>query len=55
MQPRNTHGWSHRSGRRAIAGGRCPVTLRRRHGTSLAARRSPKCRDAALRLFPRAV
>ncbi|WP_250034735.1 hypothetical protein [Paractinoplanes maris] len=49
----NNHGWPARTGRAPIAGGRCPVTFRRRHATLLAARRSPRCRDAARRLFPR--
>jgi hypothetical protein len=51
----NTHGWPARDGRRSVAGARCPVTFRRRHATLLAARRSPRCREAALRLFPRVV
>ncbi|MBB4691361.1 hypothetical protein [Paractinoplanes abujensis] len=31
----------------------CPAPLRRRHGSRLATRRSPRCREAALRLFLR--
>ncbi|WP_164842395.1 hypothetical protein [Actinoplanes solisilvae] len=50
MRLRNAHDWPVRGARRPAAA-RCPVTFRLRHATLLAARRSPRCRDAARRLF----
>ncbi len=53
VQFMNPHGWPTRDARRAVATTRCAITFRRRHSTLLTARRSPRCREAARRLFPR--
>nr|WP_221373860.1 hypothetical protein [Actinoplanes polyasparticus] len=49
----NPHGWPPRDARRPIATARCAPDLRHRHSTPLTARRSPRSREAARRLFPR--
>ncbi|MGK5682912.1 hypothetical protein [Actinoplanes sp. URMC 104] len=50
MQLRN-HAWPARHPHRRAAGGRCAVTFRSRRATLIAARLSPRCRDAARLLF----